>query len=1105
MSTKETHTNKTILRIIIAGVVLLLAAGVFCGAAAAKTWEVGSADELNYAINNAVDKDEIKFTDNITANIVFKRNVNLTLNLNGYDLKGKAPKTSVINVSWGGSAITITGDGTITGEGGIFIEGSTVILESGTIKGNSSYAGSGVYISGGGTFTMTNGTIKDNSAYGFGGGGVYVFNGRFNMSGGTIAGNEANGTQDIGNGGGVYVYGGPFYMSGGEIKNNKAARHGGGVYVGGGTFEMSGGTISGNTAGIDGGGVYVAGGSDTFTMTGGTISDNIADANGGGVFVSAIASQFNMSGGTITKNKAKGRGGIEDSGNGGGVYVAGGEFTMEDGTISENTAAQNGGGVYTDGSRFNTFTMTGGSISKNDAGGGVYVAGGTFTMEDGSITENTADRYGGGVSIIGGTFTMEKEGKITQCRADVSGGGVYLGSGGTFTMNGGDITGNKGDDYGGGVYVNSGMFKMNDGSIIGLGKDGSLAAGYGGGVYVNGGTFEMADGTISENKSNGSTGNGGGGGVYVDKEGTFTVSGTPLIEHNTKDGGENDVVLKTTTNLKLTGPITSGGILISKVNGTDPKPGAVFGTAEAGAAGANCFGTDVGLIGTIDNGSLKWIIGTPPKPVAEVTINSSAPVRYFDITYAWTAATTNHETDTVTVKLIADVETASTLTVPANSGTGSLTFDLAGKTVKMTGTGSVISVSDGGKLILKDSSSAKTGKVTGGNAETGGGVYVSADGEFTMEGGSITENTASLNGGGVYNAGTFLLSGGDINTCQAAYNGGGVSVSSGGTFTMSAGTIWKNTAVGVTTEEDSGSGGGVFVDGGGSFTMSGGQITENIVLKASSSGGGVFVWKNGTFTMSGTAQITKNRSTGYGGGVMVYTGGKFTLSDSGVIGSANTEGAANTAAYGAGVFVENGDFTMTGGTIGYNHASAYFGGVSFYNDDTTTNHTFDMSGGVITKNSSEMDPSALTGAQGVAIGCSDDAREKTLFKMSGSPSIPASNTIYLANGLYINVTGPFTSAEAGAKSLLFDEQYPYGRTVAVVSGADATSILPHLGLSSLYESEEYELVVDSSDPTIIRAAGKVKYTVTFNSNGGTAVPSQKVTKGGKAVKPDDPT
>lgn len=93
MSTKETHTNKTILRIIIAG--------VFCGAAAAMTWEVGSADGLNYAINNAVDKDEIKFTGNITANIVFERIVNLTLNLNGYALKGKDPNYSVIRVRWG--------------------------------------------------------------------------------------------------------------------------------------------------------------------------------------------------------------------------------------------------------------------------------------------------------------------------------------------------------------------------------------------------------------------------------------------------------------------------------------------------------------------------------------------------------------------------------------------------------------------------------------------------------------------------------------------------------------------------------------------------------------------------------------------------------------------------------------------------------------------------------------------------------------------------------------------------------------------------------------------------------------------------------------------
>ena len=61
----------------------------------------------------------------------------------------------------------------------------------------------------------------------------------------------------------------------------------------------------------------------------------------------------------------------------------------------------NGGGVYVNGG---TFTMTGSTIEKNTAtdpntnygkGGGVYINGGTFTMTGGSITNNTALDYGG--------------------------------------------------------------------------------------------------------------------------------------------------------------------------------------------------------------------------------------------------------------------------------------------------------------------------------------------------------------------------------------------------------------------------------------------------------------------------------------------------------------------------------------------------------------------------------------------------------------------------------------------------------------------------------------------------------------------------------------
>jgi len=64
-------------------------------------------------------------------------------------------------------------------------------------------------------------------------------------------------------------------------------------------------------------------------------------------------------------------------------------------------------------------------------------------------------------------------------------------------------------------------------------------------------------------------------------------------------------------------------------------------------------------------------------------------------------------------------------------------------------------------------------------------------------------------------------------------------------FTMSGGTISGNTA--------SSDGGGVWVGTGGHFTMSGGAISGNTT---SSKGGGVYVDNKGTFTKSGGGTIT---------------------------------------------------------------------------------------------------------------------------------------------------------------------------------------------------------------------------------------------------------
>jgi hypothetical protein len=98
-----------------------------------------------------------------------------------------------------------------------------------------------------------------------------------------------------------------------------------------------------------------------------------------------------MNGGVISYNET-----TSSWDGGGGVYVDlnGASYTMNSGTISNNTAAYTGGGVYI---KSGTFTMNGGTISGNIAtsggGGGVSVFTGTpysrFVMKGGTIYGNT--------------------------------------------------------------------------------------------------------------------------------------------------------------------------------------------------------------------------------------------------------------------------------------------------------------------------------------------------------------------------------------------------------------------------------------------------------------------------------------------------------------------------------------------------------------------------------------------------------------------------------------------------------------------------------------------------------------------------------------------
>ena len=180
--------------------------------------------------------------------------------------------------------------------------------------------------------------------------------------------------------------------------------------------------------------------------------------------------------------------------------------------------------------------------------------------------------------------------------------------------------------------------------------------------------------------------------------------------------------------------------------------------------------------------------------------------------------------DNATITLDADTTITETLVITGKT----LTLDLNGCTLRMTGNTSVFYVYNNATLTIQDSSAAKSGTITGGNAGDGGGVYIgdnSSEGHLVMTGGTITGCATDLSrgagrGGGVFVfKGSFTMSGtAKITNCTADWGGGVVVHTRSSTFTMNGGEISDCKA--------SNTGGGVCLIGGAGFEMTGGIIRD---------------------------------------------------------------------------------------------------------------------------------------------------------------------------------------------------------------------------------------------------------------------------------------
>lgn len=305
----------------------------------------------------------------------------------------------------------------------------------------------------------------------------------------------------------------------------------------------------------------------------------------------------------------------------------------------------------------------------------------------------------------------------------------------------------------------------------------------------------------------------------------------------------------------------------------------------------------------------------------------------------------------------------------------------------------------------------KGGTINNNKANQGAGLYT--DGTLVIDNSSINNNTASGNGGGIMSNGAVEMKNAIISGNSTTGVGGGIAL-----FTDSYGTGSLKMSSGIIENNTAGTEGGGFW--GSNFTMTGGTIQNN---NAGTLAGGVLVNGTGACSMSG-GTITKNTSTYSGGGLFVDDNTPFTMGGGTI--SNNTAGGD-----GGGIYNDNGNITLTAGTISGNKGQwgggindcgtvTMKGGTISGNSTTSkagaginvsTNGKLTMSGGKIQNNTS-----AETGGGICNLGT---------LEISGG-EISGNTTKYSGGGIYNSAQGKGTAITGGTISGNTAETYGGG-------------------------------------------------------------------------------
>ena len=497
----------------------------------------------------------------------------------------------------------------------------------------------------------------------------------------------------------------------GVIKNAYNTVSGGGISVmrDGSSLTLKSGRISNCRTPGDGGGVCVFMG--TFTMSGGII-EKCSGHNGGGI-ISDRATLI-ITGGTVRGNEA-------DT-SGGGVYSYLGNLQVTGGTFKDNKAKEHGGGIY-----WRSYS--------DEAKAKVTGSAATLTISGKTVIQGNQAEVGAGmwaigerVKITGGTFSKN------TCKGG-NGGGMYAYGQKGLTVTGGTFKDNSAQ-RGAGIYSDSATTTIEGGTF-----SGNNCTEDGGGIYLDGDTLKIKKATVNKNSAK------SGGGVYVKARKSLTISGITLEKNVAKTkNGEGGGVYVSGKAFKLTGgkirgnEAARGGGVYSATNTTEISGNVTIGNNTSTSNGGGIF-------------------------VKSTTFNLKGG-------------------------------TVSANKAPNGGGvyTAAANTNVTGGNIK----GNAASTSGGGLYTVGKKLSIKNAIIeSNSTAGYGGGLFVPSGTAVKMESGEIRKNTAKKGGGGVFvNKGTFTMSGGKITGNTSKKLNGGLGLGTSGKLKVSGSAyIFENKGV----------------------------------------------------------------------------------------------------------------------------------------------------------------------------------------------------------------------------------------------------------------------------------------------------------------------